>query len=481
MKPALKFVVQRCVGAVALLLFPFLQSLQAQQVLETIDNPQSQADYVIICPPAYATTMQEFATHRAAYSHLRVVIVTTDSIYQVFGQGVRPDSAIRDFVTYALTSWADPTPQYFLLGGNVNVVPSHKEEPILPGYEDSIMVDQWLVEGLSPQNIPAAALGRFPAWNETQLQTMVNKTIDYENAPNPAQSARSIAVADYSQDVGNLFEQIAVGHQAALAPLWTDTVTIHVRANSPQYRTRTQFRQLWDQGAAIVSMIGQMTFYRFSRDAYFTTWDIDSLSASPLLSFCILDGDQRFERFDTLAMAVKLLQTESKGAVAVFAPSGAVYVWDYSNFHITLFQQMASHPQESIGKSILAVKVFSQSFQARKYTLLGDPALVIKNPLLADVHGGPAIPNEFALHQNFPNPFNPTTQISFDLPQSGIVSLKVFNLLGEEVGTLVDGSLESGTHAVAFNADAFGLGSGIYFYRLTSRNLVQTKKMVLVK
>lgn len=481
MKPVFLQAGPRCFLFIVMFLLLLLQPLQGQQILETIDDPQSQADYVIIAPPSYATIMQELATHRVSHSNLRAVIVTTDAIYQIFGQGVRPDSAIRAFVTFTLTSWSDPKPQFFLLAGNINTTPSHKEEPPVPGYEDSVMVDQWLVEGLPPYNIPGAALGRFPAWNETELQTMVRKVIDYDNAASQTHVSRSIAVADYSPDFGYIFEQMANTLQGGLANLWTDTVSVHVRTNSPYHLTRAQFRNLWDQGAAIVSMFGIMDVYQFSRDAYFTTWDVDSLSTNSLLSFCVLDGSQRFEKFDTLAIAVKLLQVPSKGAVAVFAPSGSVYVFDYTNFHLSLFQQMSSHPQESIGKSILAMKILSQANQTRYYTLLADPALVLKNPLLADAGPVPEIPKAFVLHQNFPNPFNPTTQITFELPKSGEVSLMLFDVLGQEVGTLLSGTMDAGTHAYTLNADALRLGSGIYFYRLITGDFVQTKKMLLLK
>ncbi len=87
--------------------------------------------------------------------------------------------------------------------------------------------------------------------------------------------------------------------------------------------------------------------------------------------------------------------------------------------------------------------------------------------------------NKFELTQNYPNPFNPTTNIQFSIPQNGIVSLKVFNVLGEEVTELVNKELASGTYNVNF--DASKLTSGIYFYTLSSGNYVQTKKMMLLK
>jgi len=89
------------------------------------------------------------------------------------------------------------------------------------------------------------------------------------------------------------------------------------------------------------------------------------------------------------------------------------------------------------------------------------------------------IPSDYSLLQNYPNPFNPTTNIRFNLPKSGVVTLKVYNILGKEVATLVNGNLNAGSYT--FNWDANGYASGVYFYRLQSGNFVETKKMILVK
>ncbi len=89
------------------------------------------------------------------------------------------------------------------------------------------------------------------------------------------------------------------------------------------------------------------------------------------------------------------------------------------------------------------------------------------------------LPNHFNLNQNYPNPFNPTTIISFDLVTSGKVSLKIYDILGREVTTLIDKEFNSGFHSLMFNAS--GLSSGVYLYRLSSGNFIKTKKMMLLK
>ncbi len=88
-------------------------------------------------------------------------------------------------------------------------------------------------------------------------------------------------------------------------------------------------------------------------------------------------------------------------------------------------------------------------------------------------------PMEFALKQNYPNPFNPITTIRFQLPNDGHVSLKMVDVLGKVVATLVSEQKEAGTHQVQF--DASKLASGMYFYRLTAGSFVATKSMMLIK
>ncbi len=89
------------------------------------------------------------------------------------------------------------------------------------------------------------------------------------------------------------------------------------------------------------------------------------------------------------------------------------------------------------------------------------------------------VPLSFDLKQNYPNPFNPSTTIEFDLPKTSQVTLKVFNILGEEVVTLVSERLSAGSYS--YEWDAANLASGVYLYRLQAGNYVQTRKMILMK
>ena len=88
-------------------------------------------------------------------------------------------------------------------------------------------------------------------------------------------------------------------------------------------------------------------------------------------------------------------------------------------------------------------------------------------------------PSAYVLHNNFPNPFNPTTNISFTIPMTENVQLNVYNVLGQRVATLVDGMMTAGTHTVNFNAA--NLASGVYIYQLRAGNFTQSRTMMLVK
>jgi hypothetical protein len=101
----------------------------------------------------------------------------------------------------------------------------------------------------------------------------------------------------------------------------------------------------------------------------------------------------------------------------------------------------------------------------------------------------PGVPTSFALGQNYPNPFNPTTLIRYALPVQANVVLRVFNMLGQEVATVVNGVQEAGVHDAVWNGRHTGgmqLGTGVYFYRLNAnavdgRTYTSVRKMVLIK
>jgi cyclomaltodextrinase / maltogenic alpha-amylase / neopullulanase len=125
---------------------------------------------------------------------------------------------------------------------------------------------------------------------------------------------------------------------------------------------------------------------------------------------------------------------------------------------------------QSAGESIV---IDLEAYQAKVFYLGEVPVSVAQE----DVEN--LIINEFMLNQNYPNPFNPSTKISFQIPNSEFVTLKIYDILGREVKTLVNKEMEKGKYDFDFNASSFS--SGIYFYRLKAGSFVDTKKLILMK
>ncbi|MBU0476304.1 MAG: T9SS type A sorting domain-containing protein [Bacteroidetes bacterium] len=99
--------------------------------------------------------------------------------------------------------------------------------------------------------------------------------------------------------------------------------------------------------------------------------------------------------------------------------------------------------------------------------------------MITDVKDNALVPNEVQLNQNYPNPFNPSTVISYSIPSRSNVSLKIYDLVGKEIASLVNKEQEAGAYQTKF--DATELSSGIYFYKLITDYYSETKKMIFLK
>ncbi len=117
--------------------------------------------------------------------------------------------------------------------------------------------------------------------------------------------------------------------------------------------------------------------------------------------------------------------------------------------------------------------------------MVGDSAMILEFDAIVDVPSSePLTPSSFTLSQNYPNPFNATTEIRFSLAQSADVSLTIYNLLGQEVKTLIDGKFSAGEHRVTWDGtDSIGhpCATGVYLYRLESEETSLSRKMILLK
>jgi hypothetical protein len=124
------------------------------------------------------------------------------------------------------------------------------------------------------------------------------------------------------------------------------------------------------------------------------------------------------------------------------------------------------------------LKLFTtQSSQQKGYSLY---EFEVYRPALMSVDDTKPMPSGFNLYQNYPNPFNPETIIAYQIPEFCYVEIKVYDILGREVATLVNKEQNAGTYETRFSM-ANGLSSGIYLYRIKAGDFFQTKKMTILK
>ena len=140
----------------------------------------------------------------------------------------------------------------------------------------------------------------------------------------------------------------------------------------------------------------------------------------------------------------------------------------------TLFASLHVYPQSGIGTGYIQIQIGTFLHPNDRYTLnftaTTDPTMDVNE---ADYF------NSYFLSQNYPNPFNPATKISYKIGEPGFVQLKVYNVLGVEVKSLINEFKISGEYSINFNASS--LSSGVYFYTLSINNFTQTRKMILEK
>ena len=127
----------------------------------------------------------------------------------------------------------------------------------------------------------------------------------------------------------------------------------------------------------------------------------------------------------------------------------------------------------TLGESVIGVASNSSN------QLLSGFWNVYKQNVVTAVEDDEIVPLEFRMEQNYPNPFNPSTIIRFSVSEKSNVVLKVYDILGSEVATLVNNDMDIGRYEVEFRADNYS--SGIYIYKISAGNFVSTKKMILLR
>lgn len=467
------------IGFFTILFAPFLFA----QSINLKDN-DNQYDYVIISAPDLMSSCNNFKIHKEDEG-FKVIAVSTDQVYAQFSSKISKQDNLRDFISYAGTYWKSPRPRYFLLAGDLSKIPNFKYLTI-PGYNDTTKTDYYYSVNLyDPDTLHADFyVGRIAARTNSELSNYFNKVIDYENSSNIQDwNQNSLVVADDgatpSGNDGNLFQNLSLQIGRQFPPIInvkyyfeSDTSIYHGNKDSVLNCINTT-------GTGSIFFMGHVNDSVFTHENMFTLNDINSINNGEKYFFVSFLGKNSFSDSLSTSLTDQML-FKKYGAVAGFNSVGLTYAIEGTNLLQNYIKYLYSNPHLTLGEAVDSV-INNTSFSHRKqYNIFGDPSITLKYDITAGIYPPvTSIPSEYKLEHNYPNPFNPSTIIRFSLPKDDFVQLKVYDVLGNEISTLINRRIKAGRHEVEFNAE--DLSSGIYFYSLKASNFKQTYKMVLIK
>ena len=449
----------------------------------------NQADYLIISTAEFLNNLDLLISLRESQG-LITRSVNIDTLYNHFQDTLSKPDAIKSFVSYTLEYWSDPKPQYLLLVGDVEFIPTYKVPSRFIDYEhpeDSIAIDdQFAINLYDDDQYPDIAIGRLPVSSNQQLESIIAKIIQFETILKREDYPTDyLGLADFRENE-YVFEQIQAELTENILPDYYTYQRVDRRSESGYHGTKSDILNVLEQGCLFLSYSGHGSPFMWADSSFFLVDDIEGLVPNGLpFIFTAIACTQSFGIPASVTITEALIRKKDAGTVISFAPAGLAYAYQGGQLIQSFYQKLFEHPDQSIGNIIMEVKHeraigLEPDDIILRYTLLGDPALKLPPDIIANIpEPNPDILTGFELYQNFPNPFNAKTVIRYTLPVTGKVELSVYNNLGQKVATLVDDVKSAGFYSVEWNADK--VSSGIYFYRFEADGYSSVKKMIVIK
>ncbi|MBI3004892.1 MAG: T9SS type A sorting domain-containing protein [Ignavibacteriales bacterium] len=390
-----------------------------------------------------------------------------DSIVAAKNRGVKVRMVFHDR--------ANTAPLNTLIGGGISVIKRdvpggsgmHNKFWVFDGRDTTSATDDWLITG---------------SWNVTDEGTF----FDAQNAVFiQDQSLARVYTLEFEEMFGSGSETANVSfakfgpEKSDNTPHWTLVNGTKIEVFfSPSDRTSSRI-------AAALSIANQNIYFgqfSFTRDEIGA--EIIAKKNSGVITRGIIDntGDSGTEYGPLLSAGVDVRAAGHSVVTGQFHHKyGIVDPFDDASdpIVITGSHNWSSSAENDNDENTLIIhsgpiaRQFTQEF-SKRYTESGGT-----NPILGVKRVEGQLPGTFELSQNFPNPFNPGTNLEFSIPQTAVVSLKVYDVMGREIAVLLDARKEAGTYRVSWDASAFS--SGVYFYRIHAGAFIETKKMLLMR
>ncbi len=356
-------------------------------------DPANGADYIIITHADFNTQAQRLAQHRAAEG-FRTAVVDVQDIYDEFNDGIYDPNALRDFISYAYYNWSRPAPLYVLLFGTTTHF-MDKQAGVNQGLKSfipTLMVytnswgmtssDNALVSVSGSDILPDLYVGRFPVSDSDGANTVVQKTLDYEQQPIIGEWRRSIGMV-YAEGDGGRFIRDANELIAKYTPARIVTNRLTTLQGSVYYGNTETLAGMINNGQSLVNFIGHGGGGVYFDNELFKIEDVKRLSNKnryPVV-FSMTCFVGHFDNPEMPSLGMQLVLARERGAVAHFgsaakASADGDYYLDIALFN-AIFAENARRMGEivTLGKLLLIQKTNGYWDNVRHFVLLGDPGL----------------------------------------------------------------------------------------------------------
>jgi len=456
------------------------QTITSQTI--TLRDTTNQFDYIIITVPEFVNACETFRQHKETVRDFRTLIVDTTQIFAEFDSSHTSQDNIRDFISYSGTFWKNPRPKFFLLTGTVTAIPNYLVP--FPGTPTSFRSDYYYCQNIYENDSTTTDfyIGRVPCKNSTELTNYLSKVIDFENT-NFLESWMNNALFICEDDPRFDF----LGGAMSIAenfPTYIREFFIFEIDTSIYYgNIDSIYNALNNRGCSIAWFEGHSTDSSFAYPVWFNLDDLSGLTNQSKYFITIWASSQSAIVDSNTNITNEMLYFPNAGSLGGMVFVGASFWGIGKTFQGTWARRFYNPNINSLGEafnldSLSSAGIFG--YMKKITNLWADPSLKLKYDITLDAEGIVSeIPNDYVLSQNYPNPFNPTTNIKFRISEYECVSLKVYDVLGSEIVTLVNQEKSAGNYKVEF--DGANLTNGIYFYQLRAGNSVETKKMLLLK
>jgi len=473
------------------ILFTFISiTIQSQSL--SLRNQTNKYDFVIITVDEFVPICQQFAEHKNNSKGIKTLVTTKSSILAEFGDSSLLQDNIREFISFAGTSWAEPQPKYFMFAGDISSLPNYSFEtfPNTEFYDIAKSDYFYGINVLAEDTTKLSfAIGRISARTETELSNYFNKVINYENDELVYDwNNNSLFLADDGKSGledtllnSNIFEGIATSVSEGTQNYINHKYFFQSDSSDYYGTTDSVINFVNEFGISSIYFCGYGNDTIYTQEALLSIGDINRFENKNKPFFASFSHKQSFSDKNTSSMLAQML-VSTDGALIGFAPVVSAYVSINGNINRSIWSEL--YTQKNLGDILLSTLNGNPAIENNKYNLFGDPTIVLKYSPFADIVSNPEnLPKEFSLAQNYPNPFNPSTKIAYSIPENLIgeqnVKLSIFNILGQEIEVLVNAVQSAGNYEVEFNASH--LSSGTYLYQLKSGSFVMTSKMLLLK